>query len=300
MKVWHNGEFVSEKQTHVSLLSHSFSRGSALFEVVDLINTGKGTMVVGLDEHIERFFNSASLSYMELPVSRDELKNAVLTTVRENGVKRGAVKFFAYYAGIEMKVTPSEPVVSVTIFATDHDDLGIQQSDLSKPVAVKISGYRKTHPESFPVHVKATGAYLNPYIAKMDAIEKGFDEVILLDTMGYVAEGSTCNLFLIMEDEVVTPMLRSVLPGITRMAVMDAVGLTNLKLSLRDIPAIELEQCQEAFFTSSLVKIQPIESIDGRKLGDSCPGKKTSAIMDQLSEVFEGKAVSLQKWLTAV
>jgi branched-chain amino acid aminotransferase len=300
MKAWHNGEFVNPEQTNVPLLSHSFSRGSALFEVIDVLNTSKGTMLVGLDEHIERFFNSAGYTLMELPFTREDLREAVLKTVRENGVKRGAVKFFAYYAGVELKVTPSDPRVSLTIFAIDLDEQGVQQETLSKPVDVVVSGFRKIHPETIPIHAKVTGNYLNPYLAKVDAAKRGFGDVILLYTMGYVAEGSTCNLFLVLGDEVVTPPLRSALPGITRMALMETIKLVDLNLVERDILAGELGACSEAFFTSSLIKLQPIKSINGRQLGDACPGKLSSIIMKQLSVAFEGDVPSMKSWLTPV
>ncbi len=300
MKAWHNGEFVDWEQTNVPLLSHSFSRGSALFEVVDLLNTSKGPAIFGLKEHVARLYNSARLSMMDIPLPPEELIAYVIDTVRENKVKRGIIKFFAYYAGIELEVTPTSPTVSLTIFVVDSDKQGVPQSKHSKPVKVKQSRFRKLHPETIPLHAKVSGTYISPFLAKMDAIKSGFDDVILLDTMGYVAEGSTSNLFLVFESEVVTPTLRSVLPGITRKAFLETFDSLGIPVVERDVLAKELENCTEAFFTSSIAKIQPIQSIDGRKLGEVCPGKMTQKLVDQASILFDGNLASMDHWLTTI
>lgn len=300
MKAWHNGEFVDWEQTNIPLLSHSFSRGSALFEVVDLLHTSKGPAVFGLREHVDRLYNSAKLSMMDLPLSPDDLVKHVIETVRENNVKRGSIKFYAYYAGIELKVTPADPTVSITIFVVDFDKEGVEQSELSKPVNVMTSTFRKLHPETIPTAAKVTGAYLNPFLAKMDAIKNGYDDVVLLDTMGYVSEGSTSNLFLIYGEEVVTPSLRSVLPGITRKAMIETFESINVNVCERDVLPEELEDCNEAFFTSSIAKVQPIRSIDKRILCEACPGRKTQQLVDQTVDLFDANLESMMGWLTFV
>ena len=300
MKAWHNGEFVDWEKTNVSLLSHSFSRGSALFEVVDLLNTELGPTLIGLEEHVDRLYNSARLSMMDIPLSRDQLIGHIIATVKENQVKRGCIKFFVYYSDIELKVTPGNTDLAITIFAIDFEKKGIQQSDLSVPVDAKVSPFRKLHPETIPTQAKVTGAYLNPYLAKMEAIRDGYQEVILLDTMGYVSEGSTSNLFLVFEDRVVTPSLRSVLPGITRRAVIETFRSIDVQVIERDVLPRELQVCTEGFYTSSIVKIQPIRSIDRRPVGTACPGKITQALIDQMAQMFNGKLDLLRKWLTPV
>lgn len=300
MKAWQDGKFVDWAETNISLLSHSFSRGASLFEVVDLLNTSKGPAIFGLKEHTERFFNSAKLALMELPTTVDELVQKVIETVRENNVKRGCIKYYATYPEIELKVTPSNPRVSITIFVVDFDKENIAQSALSKPASVMLSPVRKLHPETVPTHAKVTGAYLNPYLAKMNAIKQGFDDVIVLDTMGYVAEGSTTNLFLIFGEEIVTPTLRSVLPGITRRAVLETFSTVGMPATERDVLPAELNECTEAFFTSSIAKVQPISAIDKRQLGPECPGKVTQKLLNATSDLFDAKLDKMMPWLTFV
>lgn len=300
MKAWHNGRFVDWEETNVSLLSHGFSRGSSLFEVADILKSERGTAVFGLQEHIDRLYNSAKLSFMEIPLSAQELKQQILETIKFNNVKQGILKFFAYYPDIEMKVTPRNPSVALTIFALDADQMGINKEILSTPVTAHISKFRKTHPESIPIHAKICGNYVNPYIAKMEALKKGYDEVIMIDTMGFVAEGSTANLFLIADGKAVTAGLRSVLSGITRKAVIEVLASIGVEVEERDITTDELMQCDEAFFTSSIVKVQPVLSIDGTRIGSSCPGEVTESLQKTMNSVYSGTLKTLEHWLTYV
>lgn len=300
MKAWHNGEFVEWEETKVHLLSHGFSRGSALFEVLDVLSNDKGTAAFGLKEHVERLFNSARLSFMDLTITPDELINHVKESIRINNVKKGMVKFFAYYSDIELKITPASPKVSLTIFAVDYDQQKVDSKKLSEPVRVKLSSFRKNHPESVPAHAKVTGNYLNPYIAKMEALKEGYEDVIFLDTMGFVAEGTTSNLFLVKGGQIFTPALRAVLPGITRAAIMDILASKGATVKEIDLLPKDLWECSEAFFTSSIVKVQPIRSCNGKDFGDRCPGPVTENAINWLAEVYRGESESLERWLTYV
>lgn len=300
MKAWLNGEMVGWDKTTVPLLSHSFSRGSAIFEVVDIVNTVKGPALFGLDEHIERFFNSAALTFMELPLARETLKAAVVTTAKENSVKNGAAKFFAYYPLIEFAVTPSNPQVDVAIFCVDYDLFGVKQEVLSAPARAGISSFRKIHGGTVPVHAKVVGNYVNAFLAKMEVKKKGYDDVIMLDTAGFVAEGATSNIFFVSDKTVKTPTLTSALPGVTRRALIELIRDMGYVMAETDIRPEDLYEFDEAFYSGSIVKVQPIASIDGKDLKRPCPGPVTCAVKVRMNEAMRGEIEQYTKWLTLI
>jgi len=173
MNAWLNGEFVDWQQTDVSLLSHSFGRGSAIFEVLDIVPTESGPAYFGLSEHVERFFNSARYIGMDLPIDSETLTAELIRSAAENQVRSGACKFFAYYGGIEMRPVPADPKVDIAIFCIDYDLFQVKQEDLSKPVSVGIANLRKLDPATVPVQAKVAGNYVNPFLAKVEAIKEG-------------------------------------------------------------------------------------------------------------------------------
>ncbi len=300
MEAWLNGEFVDWKETNVPLLSHSFSRASAIFEVVDIVATLKGPALFGLLEHVGRFFNSARLTQMQLPITQEALVQAVVDTAKKNKVSEGACKFFAYYPTIELNIIPADPTVNIAIFCIDDKSLGIDRQLVSAPVNVGISSFRKNHPESVFPHAKIVGNYVNSFLSTMEVKKRGYSEAILLDTQGFVAEGPSSNLFFVKDRKIVTPSLRCVLPGITRMAVVEALRDMKYVVRERDIRAEEVQDFDEGFFTSSVLRVRPIRTIEGRKLGDKCPGPVTSVLTNKMVEIFDGRNDAYAKWLTIV
>ena len=300
MKAWLNGQLVGLGKTNVSPLSHSFSRGSAIFEVVDITNTDRGPALFGLQEHIDRFYNSADFTFMDVPIDKDELFKAVVKTAKENKVSTGAAKFFAYYSQIEFSILPSNPKVDIAIFTVNYDLFDVKQEELSAPVAVGISSFVKIHPSVVPVHAKATGNYLNPFLSKMEMKKKGYDDVIMLDANGFVAEGATSNIFFVKGDKLFTPTTANVLPGITRASVLEIIGDLGFKVEERNIKPKEFPGVDEAFYTGSVVNVQPISAIDGAEIGNACPGPVTVAIADKMKEIYAGRVEKYNKWLTLI
>ncbi len=300
MKAWLNGEMVGWDKTTVPILSHSFSRGSAIFEVVDIVSTVKGPALFGLDEHIDRFFNSAALTFMEVPLAREDLRKAVIATAAENGVKNGAAKFFAHYPLIEFAATPSNPQVDVAIFCVDYDLFGVKQEVLSAPARAGISSFRKIHGGTVPVHAKVVGNYVNAFLAKMEVKKKGYDDVIMLDTAGFVAEGATSNVFFVADKTVRTPTLTSALPGITRRALIELIRDMGHPLVEADIKPDELFGFDEGFYSGSIVKVQPISSVDGKDFRKKCPGPVTCAVKEEMARAMRGEIEKYTKWLTPI
>ena len=300
MKAWLDGQIVEESDTKVSLLSHSFSRGSAIFEVVDIVSTINGPALFGLKEHVDRFYNTAKLTYMDIPYDREQLIQSVVETAKVNRVQSGAAKFYAYYPNIELKIIPSNPTLSLTIFAIDFDEFGLKREELSAPITVGFSRHRKNHPESVPPHAKIVGNYVNSFLSTMEVKKRGYQEALLLDTMGFVAEGPSSNVFFVKNRKVMTPPLRAVLPGITRSAAIQALREMKYIVEEIDIRPDDILDCDEAFYTSSVAGIHPVRSLEGRKIGDVCPGPVTTVLTNKMKEISEGNLDAFNKWLTYI
>lgn len=300
MKAWINGEFVGLDKANVSLLSHSFSRGSAIFEVFDIVLTENGPAFFGINEHIDRLFRSAELMYMELPFTKDEIIDACIKTAKKNNVKSGGTKLFAYYPSIGFTALPDNRQVDIAIFCVDFDALNMKQEELSAPVTAGISTFRKMHPEILPVHAKITGSYVNAYLALTEIKKKGYDDVITMDMSGHVAEGATSSIFFVKDKKIKTPKPYNVLLGITRMAVIELVNDSKIQFEETDVSQAELNDIDEAFYSVSIQHIQPIISIDGKKIGDSCPGPVTKKIIALMNELLSGTNKKYEKWLTYI
>ncbi len=297
MKAWFNGTIIDEHDIAVSPLSHSFSRGTAIFEVLEIVESHRGPALFGLGEHINRLYRSAEFLYMPLneKIAPEALSDAVRALVRTNNLKRGIIKIFAYYSTPEYSCIPSNRTVSLAIFCTPFNF-----SATNKQVyTAQISRYRKNHPESVPVHAKAAGYYVNFYLALMEASSRGFDEAILLDTMGFVAEGGTSNIFVVKDGILMTPTVRSILPGITRKFILEITS-NFMECIEKDITQDELLSADEVFFSNSVERIMPIYRIGDRDISTSSPGSYTVKIMNAINDVIAGQHPAYVRWLSPV
>lgn len=294
---WIDGEFIDFMDARVPLLSHSFSRASAIFEVMAITQTGKGPAFFCLEDHLDRFFYSAQSTCMSLPIDKDRLKQVLIETTRRNSVKNGLAKFYAYYPDIELSLDASGRI-SIAVFCLDFAHVGVSPQDAYKPASVGISRYRKLHPETTAVHAKIVGNYVNGYLAKAEIKRKGFDEALMLDTNGYVAEGPTSNIFFAKGPEVYTPTEENVLPGITRRVIMEVLCDMGHQVREDHIIPQDLARYDEGFFSGTTRNVQPITNIEDTIY--KCPGPITDALMKKMQEVREGRIRQYEKFLTYV
>lgn len=294
---WLDGKLVDWIGVNVSPLSHSFSRASAVFDVMAVVPAVKGPALICLKEHVERFFSSAERTGMTIPFTPDEICKAIIEVARANSVHHGIAKFYAYYPEMDLGSKLPEKV-STTIFCVDYSTLGSDPSGFSAPISVGISQYRKLHPQTAAVHAKVVGNYVNGYLARTEVRRKGFDEALMLDTAGYVAEGPTSNIFLVSKGCVETPTKENVLPGITRRVVIDV--LTEMGHTVKETHILPQNLCEydEAFFSGTLRQVQPIRQIEGCSL--SCPGAITQALMSRMQEVYSGSVKRYENILSYV
>ena len=300
MKAQVNGKFVDCKDAKVSILSHSFSRGSAIFDVVSISPTAKGGAFFRLKEHIARMFDSAELLFMDMPMSPEKVMEAVVATAAENDVSFGMAKFFAYYPVEEFLVLPADPKVEMAIFCFDFDRESITIDDLVKPVTAGISTIMKLDPRTIPIRAKVAANYVNGALALMEAKKKGCDQVILLDTSGFVAEGPIANIFFVEGGKILTPTLRNTLGGITRDSVICVAENLGYEVEETDIRPERIADFDEAFYTACIWQVKPITSIDSKPIGDQCPGPVTQELARTLSGAYEGRSPQYEDWLTYV
>ena len=297
--LWVNGKFVAFPEAKVHILSHSFARGSAIFEVMSVYDTESGVAVFRLKDHLERLSNSAQALMMKLPYPRQKIFRAVLKTVAKNKVSTGIVKLTAFYPGFGLEVIPFDKRVSFAAAAFQFGrDITISKFGEDQFATAGISKWRKAHPDTVPVFAKASGSYLNPMLARLEVRERGFKTPILLDTEGFAAEGATESLFIVKNKKLITPRLRNILPSITRQSIFEIVG--DLKIPLREakITRGELLQCDEAFFSSTTCKVWPISKIENHKL--PAPGLVSAKLRDYFDLILAGKVNKYRKWFALV
>ncbi len=298
--VYLNGEFVPWDQATVHMTSHSFSRGSAIFEVLSLHETDTAPVIFRLDEHIERFFRSAELLDMELPLSTEGICDAVSTTVKRNGVREGLIKIMGYYPQIALEIFPPQKALSVAVFViAPAEDLGGLKMPLQEGTRLCISRWRKLDPQTVPIEAKAAANYLNGMMARKDAQSRGFDMAVMLDTQGFVAEGATESVFLVKNGLLMTPSVGTVLKSITRKSVIQAVKMSGMDIRQGRLSPDLLLQADEIFLSSTPMKIVPVRQLEKHVLKEA-PGPMTLTLAKLLGDIVAGRDERFREWLFPV
>ena len=281
-KVWLNGKLIPWREATVPLLSHGFSRGSAIFEVFGIHEGPDGLFAFRMDEHLKRLMKSAELLEMEIAYSTEEIIDAVTETVRANDIGRGLVKILAYWGEEAIIKLVLESKLDVAIFAVpDSEELGM---DNTNPISACLSKWRKIHPETVPVAAKSCSNYLNGYLARKDANNRGFDVGLMVGTDGFLAEGSIESVFLIKDGVLKTPPLGRVLSSITRKSILQAAAMNGLPTSEDSILPGELFTADEIFTSHSGVKVSPVARLEDRNL--QAPGPITKQVMELMNNIL--------------
>ena len=295
--VYVNGEFVAWNQAKAHLMCHSFGRGSAIFEVLSLHDTRLGPAVFRLDEHMDRLFRSAELLDMELPGTKQSIHEAVLEAVRRNGIREGFIKIICFYSQIAFEILPPQKKLDLSIFVVDpREDLGGVKFPFERGVSACISKWRKLDPETVPVEAKAAANYLNGMMARGEAKKRGFDNAIMLDTQGFIAEGGTESVLLVKGGVLMAPGLGTVLGSISRKSLLQAAqaaGIPTFEGRMR--PELLLE-AEEILYSSTTMKALPIRQIENRIL-EKVPGPVTQELMGLINDIIAGKDDRVKAWL---
>lgn len=268
-QVWRNGKFIDWQDATVHVLSHGFSRGSAIFDVFRVHEGVNGPVAFRMDTHIDRLFRSAELLGMEMAYTKDEVKDAALETFRTNGGRQGVIKIMAYWGEEALVNLCPESKLDMDIFVVkDLKGLGL---DEAIPLKACISKWRKDHPESTPPDAKACAHYLNGMLARKEGLDRGFDVAIMLDTQGFVAECSIESVFIVKDGVVATAPRGRILQSVSRQTVIDVCHEEGVPVEERAITVDELMNADEAFNSATSFKVHPIGLLEDRKLDTPGP-----------------------------
>ncbi len=297
-KIWMDGKLVDWDDARIHVLTHTLHYGSGVFEGIRAYPTSDGPAVFRLTDHMQRLHQSAHLFLMDLPYSVEELVEATRETIRVNGVDSCYIRPIVFLGYGEMGLNPLPCPVNVSIavwpWGTYLGDEGIKHG-----VRMKISSWRRMDPNVNPVAAKGTGIYINSSLAKVEALKAGYDEAILLNTQGAVAECTGENLFVVKDGALLTPPLASgALEGVTRDSVMTIARDHGYEVHETDLLRTDLYAADEAFLTGTAAEIVPMRSVDDREIGE--PGEITRKIQETYFAVVHGEVEQYKHWLDYV
>ena len=297
--IWFDGELVPWREANVHVLTHSLHYGVGVFEGVRAYKTDNGTAIFRLAEHTNRFYMSAHILGMEVEYDQDTLNEAQCTVVRENGLESAYIRPILYYGSEGMGLRADQLSTHVAIASWEWGAY-LGDEGLEKGIRVKTSSFSRLHVNVSMCRAKACGHYVNSILALREAIENGADEALLLDTEGYVMEGSGENVFIVRDGVVSTPDLTSALEGITRKTTIQLLDELGLPFQEKRITRDEVYVADEAFFTGTAAEVTPIRELDGRKIGSGKCGPVTKQLQTMYFDVVQGRSEKHKNWLTYV
>ncbi len=292
--VWLNGKFIRWEKANVHLLTHALHYGSGVFEGIRFYKVKNGSAIFRLNDHLIRLFNSAKALKIKIPYSKTELKKATIDLIKLNKIEEGYLRPIVFYSFGTIGLNPLKNKIEVGILAIPFGKY------LSGPIRVKISKFLRLHPKSVIHSAKVCGYYINSIFALLDAKENGFDEAILLDYRGFIAEGSGENVFIVKNKILYTPKTDSILPGITRDTVFKIAELLKIKIKEKDISIEEFKNADEIFLTGTAAEIIPVIQVDNKLINKGKIGEITLKIQEIYSKLVRGEIKKFYHWLTLV
>jgi branched-chain amino acid aminotransferase len=297
--IWLDGELLPWRDARVHLLTHTLHYGLGVFEGVRAYNTDKGAAIFRLQEHTDRLFRSAKIMGMNIPYSKDELNEAQKIAVRENGLDSAYIRPMCFYGSEGMGIRADNLHTHVMVAAWDWGSY-LGEENMQKGIRIKTSSYTRHHVNIAMCKAKANGNYMNSILALQEAINCGYDEALLLDAEGFVAEGSGENFFMVRDGVLYTPELTSALEGITRATVMTLAEDIGLKVVEKRITRDEVYVADEAFFTGTAAEVTPIRELDNRAIGNGGRGPITEQLQSLYFDHVYGRSGLYQNWNSLV
>jgi branched-chain amino acid aminotransferase len=298
-KIWMDGKLVDWDDANVHVMTHTLHYGLGVFEGIRCYETPKGPAVFRLDEHVDRLFASAHIFLIEIPYSKDEIKEAILKTIKVNRMKSCYIRPLVYIGYGAMGLYPKENPVRVSIAVWSWGTY-LGEKGLEEGIRIKTSSFIRNHVNANMTRGKVCGYYVNSQLAKKEAISCGYDEALLLDTEGYVSEGSGENVFIVRGGVLKTTPLTSILEGITRNSIIKIAEDAGIKTIEERFTRDELYIADEAFFTGTAAEVTPIRESDGRAVGEGKPGKITKKLQSIFFDIVKGENKKYKSWLTMV
>lgn len=298
-KIWMDGELVPWAEARVHILTHSLHYGLAVFEGIRCYKTKLGSAIFRLEEHMKRLYGSAHIVGLKPPFTKEQMTQAIFDTIKANRMEECYIRPLIYIGYGEMGVNhrgiPVRAAVAVWPWGAYLGEEGINRG-----IRVKISSYTSHHLNTNMTKAKVTGNYAVSQLAKLEAVNQGYDEALMLDPNGMVAQGSGENIFIVKDGYLKTPLLHSILEGVTRDSVIELAREQGIAVRERDFGRDELYIADEAFFTGTAAEVTPIREVDGRSIGEKAPGPITKRLQEAFFQVVQGEDEAYLKWLTFV
>jgi branched-chain amino acid aminotransferase len=297
--IWMDGKLVDWRDAKLHVLTHSLHYGMAVFEGVRAYKTVDGTAIFRLHEHTKRLFNSAKIFQMKIPFSFEQMLEAQKMTVKANQLEACYLRPICWIGSEKMGVAAKGNTIHTSVAAWPWGAY-LGEDGMNKGIKVKVSSFTRHHVNTSLVRAKASGYYINSILANQEVTANGYDEALLLDTEGYVSEGSGENVFIVKSGALYTPDLASCLDGITRDAVMTLARDLGLPVIEKRITRDEVYCADEAFFTGTAAEITPIRALDDRIIGEGTRGPVTTRLQSLYFDIVAGKSKQYAHWLSPV
>ena len=299
-KIWMNGKLIPFKDAKVHVLTHALHYSTAIFEGIRCYNTPNGSAIFRLPEHVDRFFNSAKMYGMKMRYSKKQISNAIIKTVKASGLKECYIRPLAYYGYGTMGLTPTLNKVDVSI-ACWKWKMGESKAGKFSGAKCKISKWIRIDSKSQPMQSKSAANYSNAALARVEALKSGYDEAIMLNNKGNVAEGSAENIFVVKNGVIKTPPLDAdILNGITRDSVIQLIKKEHMKLVEKNITVNELLKADEVFMTGTAAEVKSVTKIDKNAIGNGSVGEITKELQKSFMNIVMGKDKRFMRWLTCL
>lgn len=299
-KIWMNGKLVPFKDAKVHVLTHALHYSTAVFEGIRCYNTPKGSAIFRLPEHVDRFFRSAKLYSMKMQFTKEQITDAIIKTVKASTLKECYIRPLAYYGYGTMGLTPTPNKVDVSIACWEWK-MGESKAGKVTGARCKISSWLRIDSRSQPMQAKAASNYANAALARVEALNNGYDEAIMLNYHGKVTEGSAENIFVVKKDEIfTTPLTSGILQGITRDSVIDIIRADGGMLVEKSLDRDDLYSADEIFMTGTAAEVKSVTQVNDVVIGNGKVGKTTKQLQRSFMDVVMGRDARFRHWLRYV
>jgi branched-chain amino acid aminotransferase len=298
-KIWMDGKLVDWADANVHILTHTLHYGTGAFEGIRCYKTKKGSAIFRLREHVNRLFDSCHILNIQSPFSPGQISTAIIDTVKANKLKECYIRPLVYIGygamGLYHRGNPIRVAIAVWPWGAYLGEDGIKNG-----IRIKVSSYTRLHVNVTMTKSKTCGDYVNSTLAKSEAVACGYDEALILDTNGFVSEGTGQNIFIVRDGALITPPLPSILEGITRRSIIEMARKEKIKVNERNFTRDEVYIADEAFFTGTAAEVTPIREVDGRTIGKGKPGPLTKKLQNLFFKIVKGEARTYTSWLTYI
>jgi len=295
--IWMDGEWVDWREAKVHVLTHTLHYGMGAFEGVRAYEAVQGTAIFKLEEHTDRFYNSANILGMTIPFDKEELNQAQREVLKRNNLKSAYIRPMCFYGSEGMGLRADNLRVRVIVAAWEWGAY-LGEDNMNNGIKIMTSSYVRQHSNSTMAKVKANGNYINSMMALQEALDEGYDEALMLDTDGYVSEGSGENIFIIKDNTIYTPLLTSALEGITRDTLFSLAKDLGYEVIEKRINRDEVYTADEAFFTGTAAEVTPIRGLDEITIGSGTRGPITERLQSLYFDCVHGRNENYLEWIS--